>query len=278
MKQTVVLLVHREASHNPGSGRDDRRFLRRAGRALRKLGAKTDFCEADAIFSASSSAPDLILSMGRSREVGKALEAAYPGVPCVNRVSSTALTLRYTLYPLLAESGFAFPETEEIDIDAIRESVYPYWLKRRDYHHLKRGDVAFVCSKGAEEKALAFFRRQRQRNVFRQEHVCGSKHKFYAIRDNRSGGFRYFVFRSEPPAGTEWQLRKKLPGLLERIGLEIFGGDILVDPDGMVYLVDLNSWPSFKGLQREAAKVIAGYCRELLEQINERTGQGSEAV
>ena len=261
-EQRKILLVHRERAHNLGSGRDDRRFLRRTGRMLKKLGCSVRYTEADDL--SVSGTPDLILSMNRSLEAGEALESVFPGIPCVNSSGATAMTLRSILYPLLLKSSFAFPGTEVADIEDIGEYDFPCWVKRMDYHHLHRLDVVYVDSRQTMLRVQEHFHSLGIRTVFLQKHCPGEHHKFYAIRSRCSGEMLFFSFRKNTPDWIERVLREGLPDLMESIGLEIFGGDLIARPDGNVYLVDINAWPSFRGFQKDAARVIAEYCRELL--------------
>jgi hypothetical protein len=41
------------------------------------------------------------------------------------------------------------------------------------------------------------------------------------------------------------------------LGVEIFGGDAIVGPDGRPLVIDLNAWPSFALCRAEAAAAIA---------------------
>ena len=230
------------------------------------LAALTLNSQADGDLSRVRSTPDLILSMSRSILVCDRLSALFPGIPCVNSSRAACATLRYSLYPLLIEGGFSFPETKEVDIESMGKPVFPFWLKRRDYHHLKKGDVCFVEDESALKKALDFFKSQDEKTVFFQKNISGERFKFYAIRDLDTFQFRFFAFRKTPPAGVEAELKAGLEGLMLSMGLEIFGGDFILTSEGEIFLVDVNAWPSFKGFQKEAAEIIAEYCREVVNR------------
>jgi hypothetical protein len=47
--------------------------------------------------------------------------------------------------------------------------------------------------------------------------------------------------------------------LVDRVGLEVYGGDCVVGPDGSVLLIDLNDWPSYAYFRAQAAAAIADY-------------------
>jgi D-alanine-D-alanine ligase-like ATP-grasp enzyme len=41
------------------------------------------------------------------------------------------------------------------------------------------------------------------------------------------------------------------------LGLEVWGGDAIVNPDGQMFVIDVNAWPSFALFREEAADHIA---------------------
>jgi hypothetical protein len=42
-------------------------------------------------------------------------------------------------------------------------------------------------------------------------------------------------------------------------GLDIFGGDVIVSPEGELTLIDLNDWPSFAPCRERASYAIAEF-------------------
>ena len=53
----------------------------------------------------------------------------------------------------------------------------------------------------------------------------------------------------------------------EVLGLDVYGGDCLVTPDGALCLIDINDWPSFRGCRPVAARHIA---QHILTQAQQR--------
>ena len=47
----------------------------------------------------------------------------------------------------------------------------------------------------------------------------------------------------------------------------MFGGDAIVTPDGKIYIIDINSWPSFARVRAEASVQIARRLRLRLRQV-----------
>jgi glutathione synthase/RimK-type ligase-like ATP-grasp enzyme len=45
----------------------------------------------------------------------------------------------------------------------------------------------------------------------------------------------------------------------ELLGLDVYGGDYILTPEGALYIIDVNDWPSFRGCRPLAAEHIARY-------------------
>ena len=51
------------------------------------------------------------------------------------------------------------------------------------------------------------------------------------------------------------------------VKVEVFGGDAIVTPVGKIYIIDINSWPSFARVRAEASVQIARRLRLRLRQV-----------
>ena len=54
-------------------------------------------------------------------------------------------------------------------------------------------------------------------------------------------------------------MRNIVTSAAKATGVEIFGGDCIVNDRGEIFLIDLNDFPSFTAVRNEAAKEIAKY-------------------
>ena len=54
------------------------------------------------------------------------------------------------------------------------------------------------------------------------------------------------------------------------VAVEVFGGDAIITPEGAIYVIDINSWPSFARVRAEAAVQISRRLRLRLRQTAER--------
>ncbi|MBI3292673.1 MAG: hypothetical protein HYZ73_07705, partial [Elusimicrobia bacterium] len=54
----------------------------------------------------------------------------------------------------------------------------------------------------------------------------------------------------------------------QALGLEIYGGDVVITPEGRLALIDVNDWPTFAPCRGAAGRAIGTY---LIEQLRLRT-------
>ena len=74
--------------------------------------------------------------------------------------------------------------------------------------------------------------------------------------------FRWFYHKEQRLAGhafDEGRLARLVRGAAAALGLEVYGGDVIVPPSGEPVLLDVNAWPSFALYRDEAAARIAAH-------------------
>lgn len=147
------------------------------------------------------------------------------------------------------------------------------WIKRGDVHNTCDRDVVRILKWSEVREVLRDFRQREITHLVLQEHLDGDLIKFYGV-----GPGQWFTwFYHDPP-----QVRRH-PFTLDdlayeanrgacALGLRIFGGDAIVAPSGKIYILDLNSWPSFARVRREAAVQIAWYLQSRI--LSRRTNPG----
>src|SRR5262249_35354606 len=145
--------------------------------------------------------------------------------------------------------------------DAVTDVSGPVWIKRADVHNTQDGDVVAADSREAIAAALGSLAARGIPRAVLQPHIEGDLIKFYGIgpgggADGEPPWFRWFYHKGQRIAGHPFDPRR-LARLVRRaagaLGLEIYGGDVIVTPQGEVVLLDLNAWPSFALYRDEAA-------------------------
>lgn len=214
-------------------------------------------CDADGIFQ-----------MVRSREALDVLCGAE--VPVTNTVQAVLNCGRARQTELLKGTGL-IPESL-ICLTTVSPDGwdrFPCWIKRPDSHAVERDDVQFIHDVAELETAVCGFAERGINECVLQDHVKGWLVKFYGIRGVgltdcyaatvKDGKFGLEKYNDMPDAA--YVDMSALTAVAERasalLGVDIYGGDAVVSPDGNITVVDLNDWPSFRTCTVGAAQKIA---------------------
>lgn len=258
---TEILGVYREEVFCPGKVKEDRTVLDTTLEELRGLGYKASAIAPERLGEISGE-PKFVLSMAQSHRSLNILAWWHiRGSSIINSVSSVRTCYRAPLFDRLYQIGMPIPYSRILPVrDAyakLRSSVFrPFWLKRADVHAVEAGDVAKVTSLEELKNALSHFRSRRIDYVLAQDHVEGEVIKFYGV----GPGSYFAAFGSAetgqrvPKLNSLWEVAEKAAA---GIGLEVYGGDAVLDSAGRFHLIDINDWPSFSVCCKEATKAIA---------------------
>lgn len=259
-----VLCIAREAVYSPGKVEADRAILDTVAELLAPHGA-VNVISADAALPAPA-ANTLVLAMCQGPAALTALRAwQRAGVRVVNTPDAIENCHRTRMLPALRRDGVPHPESVLVATDA--PGVLPAWaadgawLKRGDVHATCADDVALVREPNGLAKALEAFRRRGITTAALQRHVDGEVIKFYAVRGTFFAAFR----NGGTLLSVEDGERRAFVALAERaaaaLQLEVFGGDLVRDANGRLWLIDLNDWPSYAPCRAAAAEAIAEYSK-----------------
>lgn len=265
--------VAREAVYSPGKVDADRAILEDTAKELAARGAAVRIVEPERVADARRET-DLVFAMCQGPEALRGLRRlARAGIPLVHDADAILACHRVRMLGRLAAAGVPRPEARLVPTArpgrATREwldGLGPEgaWVKRGDVHATEAGDVVRVRRADEAAGALAALAARGVRRAVLEAHVEGPTYKFYGVA---SGGF-FRAYRGDDPVPAEpapgWEaLGAAGAGAL---GLAVFGGDLVVDPSGRPWLVDVNDWPSFSRCRRDAASAIAQY---LLARLRE---------
>jgi hypothetical protein len=265
--------IFRERTHSPGRESDDAEILRLTAKELEARGFTVSVKSPDELDDPAETPPPAIFLMcERVRVLRTLCDWEATGVRLVNPPVAVLNTYRERMLALWAAAGVPFPASRVVRTDGPpppeRESDrWPIWVKRADVHNTQQGDVSLIQDRAALHEALMEFARRGLQRAVLQQDVAGDLLKFYGIGtapgpDGDAPWFRYFYHRDQVLHGHPFdppglaRLTRKAAAVL---GLEVFGGDAIVRPDGHLTLIDLNAWPSFALYRDEAAAEIAGY-------------------
>jgi hypothetical protein len=133
-------------------------------------------------------------------------------------------------------------------------------LKRGDVHASVPADVQRLNSTSELADAIQEFHQRGIVTAAVQTHCAGDEIKFYGIGD----GEFFHWFYSREPTGYSFDnaaLVSLAASAARAVGLDIFGGDIIVASNGDLTVIDLNDWPSFAPCRDAAADAIASFIR-----------------
>lgn len=109
-----------------------------------------------------------------------------------------------------------------------------------------RGVVDVVVSSNVEGDLVKFYA------------VSGGFFRYYYPSDD--GQFKFAVERHNGPAHHYAfdvdRLQRIVDRLAHRIEIDVYGGDVIIDANGQMYIIDFNDWPSFSRCRDAAAEAI----------------------
>ncbi len=216
---------------------------------------------------AAGVAPFLFVMCERIPTVERLAAWERQGVRVVNRPEGIRNTDRERTIARFARWGVSFPESVLVSTSgaAGREGPgLPCWVKRGDVHATQEGDVSYAADPAALSAALARLSGRGIGSAVLQEHVPGDLIKFYGVAGDGEAEplswFQWFYHRDQKLSNhpfDQGQLRALVGRGAAALGLEVFGGDAIVGPDGSLVLIDLNAWPSFALFRPVASEAIA---------------------
>jgi len=269
--------IFREEAHSPGRESDDAEILRLTAKNLEARGFQVDLKGPDELAVPADKRPRAIFLMCEQVPVLRTLAAwEEHGTVAVNRPAAVLNTYRDRMVVQFEEAGVPFIESRLVPTSDTRAEVSrPVWVKRGDVHNTQEGDVVHAVDSAAVLRALQGLAGRGIPLAVIQPHVAGDLIKFYGIgtgggRHGAPEWFRWFYHKEQTLAGhrfDEAELARLVRRAAAALGLEIYGGDVIVTPGGGLVLIDLNAWPSFALYRDEAAPVMAGYLAARLRRV-----------
>jgi hypothetical protein len=122
--------------------------------------------------------------------------------------------------------------------------------------------VQWLAARDELEDAIADFRARGISHAAVQAHCAGDEIKFYGVGERF---FHWFYSRQENGFTVDENALLHLARRAAKAaGLTIFGGDVIIDGEGNLTLIDLNDWPSFAPCREAASTAIANLIRSQL--------------
>jgi hypothetical protein len=270
--------IFRETLHSPGRVFDDFEILCLTGEMLRAEGLEIDFFRPEEVARSpewwDGPRPEIVFLMCEQERMLKPVsEWERCGTIVINSVKAIRNTYRHRMIPLLSSGTWLFPESELVStLPPAREAYLrnlfrgrrgrPLWIKRGDVHNIQDGDVSLARATGEIRQLMMAFQSRGVAHAVLQENIEGDLVKLYGIGHSGEAWFRWFYHKGQELKRypfSERTLRDAFFGAAKALDLEIFGGDAVVTSDGLIYVIDINAWPSFALFRKEAAAAITRY-------------------
>lgn len=221
----------------------------------------------------------LIFSMGRGLNTIKILQKLEDnGAVAINSGYGVESCYRSNMTNRMRDAGILIPESLIVDTATAGKEVFEklggknIWVKRGDFHAIHKEDVTFV--RNADE-GVEILREYALRNIETAvicPHIIGDLVKFYGVTGT---DFFYWFYPADiqhskfgheeingKPNNIPFMLDALKQGATESaqaLNIDIYGGDAIVSPEGSIYFIDVNDWPSFAPCREEAAVAIANH-------------------
>lgn len=268
--------IYRESGHSPGRIDDDASILIRVGETLRVQGFGVELLTAEAADPAFERPGGNIFAMCERSDILDRLKAAMRvGAIVVNSPDAIRNTYRHRMIERFARHQVSAPASHVVATDAGKlPSAFGVWIKRYDFHATQPDDVMYAASEEGWRKALGRFAERGFPFVVVQDNVPGDLVKFYGVSRGAAElpdatWFRWFYHRDKGMIGHSFEvsrLRDAALGAAAALGLEIFGGDAIIQADGKPMIIDLNAWPSYALYRDEAAQAIANHLADRFQR------------
>lgn len=261
MRKKSVLGIYREPIYSHNALDADRLILEQALAHLEKASVKVSVVEA-ADLAECRRKVDLVLTMAQGKECLSRLSEWEKANQMVwNSTSGVRACYREEMSKRLAKVTVGYPPSLVISKQHtppvwLRKTKKSFWLKRGDVHAITDEDV---CRANSGEEIAALLERFYSRSIPKvivQEHREGQVFKFYGVKNEFFHCHLFNPMEHEVVALPVGKLHHLAETAANIMGLEIYGGDCVLGPEGDMHIIDMNDWPSFRRCRKEAAEAI----------------------
>ena len=270
MAEIRIAAILRAGVFSPNHIANDAAILHAAADELRRRGCQVNvYSESD--FLTADIDEDIILAMCRGDKAVERLQHLEDeGRIVVNSGYGIENCVRVIMVRLLSDAGIPIPESFVVDTDVeVRRKLEKAgfgacWVKRADSPVLHLEDICRCRHpEEAQEILHEFFFRHISKAVVSRA-MDGEKIRFYGIAS--SGWFHCFMplrpgdsasVGSDSADPVVLKVRDIAMRTAKVLRVDVFGGDMVLTPDGECYIVNFDDWPSFASIRKEAAKAIA---------------------
>lgn len=272
-----ILGVTRKSQFSPNHIGNDAAIFNEVCEALAIQGAELEICNEDEFLQKKQIPQDYILTMGRTKTLVKRLQQLEEqGKVVLNSGYGIENCFRSQMTKKLLDAQVPYPKSYIVSTTSSILDIFDelegngVWIKRGDFHAIHKEDVTFAATADEAQYILNEYALRDIKEAVVSEHLAGDLVKFYAVRDTaffyhfypyEHNHHKYAIYEQINDSivhypFSEKDLKKTADQAAKTLGVHIYGGDAIIDPDGSFHIIDLNDWPSFAPCRIEAAQAI----------------------
>lgn len=258
----IIAGVKRHSLYSPNHISNDSLIFNQTVERLNESGIFVNVYE-EADLNTTEIKEEFIFSMAQGVEgTNKLLELEQQGKTIINSPQGSIKSYRYNMVEILPLKGIPFPKSYVVSIDQKDKIKFDdfvarkVWIKRGDVHAVHREDVTVVYSEDERKNIFCEFEKRGIKQIVLQQHLDGDVVKFYSVAGSSLFHW-YYLNGNNHTRFSEKELNKLAQKSATALGLDIYGGDAVISPDGSISIIDINDWPSFAPVREQASDEIA---------------------
>ena len=263
---TKIATIARNPIDSPNMTANDAAILERVTALLKEQGAEVVSIGDEEEIPCGV---QLACSMSRTAEtIGRLKRAEQQGCIVINPTAAVENCSRKRFMEILSHNDIPQPAYTIIDNRfEVTGICYPCWIKKADGWSNHKDDVCYAQSEAEARCAIGKMAQRGVKECIIMQHCPGDIVKFYGIADRlfhytypEGGKFGHEEINGAPRhyAFDAAALEAIAQRTAQAIGLEIYGGDAIITPQGDIFIIDINDFPSFTAIRETAAAEIAG--------------------
>jgi len=279
-KTRRILSVHRAPEFSPNLAVSDAAILQVVVSKLEEEGFLVDTIDEetfDCMRDDELRRYEIVVHM--MRRMASLLKLQRLGLPAINAPQAvlTVAKSREMTLELLQNAGVDVPqwwayepsEDRMFQCEPELQQLLPGWVKVMREGGTRHDDVTWVETPLEADARVLELVQQRVPDIVVTKHIEGDLLKVYAVAPDMVYAFypqemHYTKFGTAEqhnsalariPFSKE-DLKTIACGISRTFGIEIFGFDVIVEPNGHIVVIDVNDWPSFSAYREKAASAI----------------------
>ncbi|MDD2798081.1 MAG: hypothetical protein PHV20_05765 [Bacteroidales bacterium] len=268
-----IAAIRRSPEFSPNSIENDAAIFAQVVAKLRDLGYEVNEYEENRFVFKYQDEKVVFHMARRWKTLAKLMNLEEKGVKVFNSANAVVECDRFNMTIALLTARIPHPDTVILmsnEEDVLQKVPFEkMWVKRADGHTTTKEDVCFVGEISELPTVLSQFADRGIKKVVINRHLEGNLVKFYGV--SGTDFFHWFYpiesnhskFGLEEMNGHDQQLHLN-SAHLETVcreaafvlGLDIWGGDAILQSNGEISIIDFNDFPSFKPCREEAAEAM----------------------